>query len=166
MDEEKDIWDELESGHSSSPTSSTMESTETLPQTTTNFNNQTKVFLEQIKDKHKKDDLEKIYETFKNDNELVMNPKKFKDTIAVRKNGKKLKRSLTFCTLTGIYLVLLSLFYVKSAVCLLIAEFLFTFFYIKTGKKDRPKIDATNLSSLITLDRKQDPLLRSLGTVL
>ena len=101
MDEEKDIWDELESGHSSSPTSSTMESTETLPQTTNNFNNQTKVFLEQIREKNKKDDLEKIYETLKNDNELVMNPKQLKDTIAVRKNGKKLKRSLTFCTLTG-----------------------------------------------------------------
>ena len=101
MDEEKDIWDELESGHSSSPTSSTMESTETLPQTTTNFNNQTKVFLEQIREKNKRDDLEKIYETLKNDNGLLVNPKKSKDTIAVRKNGKKLKRSLTFCTLTG-----------------------------------------------------------------
>ena len=102
MDEEKDLWDELESGHSSSPTSSTMESTETLPQTNTNFNNQTKVFLEQIREKNKKDDLEKIYETLKNDNGLLLvNPKKSKDTIAVRKNGKKLKRSLTFCTLTG-----------------------------------------------------------------
>ena len=56
MDEEKDIWDELESGHSNSPTSSTMESTETLPQTNTNFNDQTKVFLEQIREKNKKDD--------------------------------------------------------------------------------------------------------------
>ena len=104
MDEENGKWNELESGHSSSPTSSTMESTETLPQTNTNFNNQTKVFLEQIREKNKKDDLEKIYKTLKNDNELVLNPKKFKDTIAMSKNGKKLKRSLTFCTLTGTYL--------------------------------------------------------------
>ena len=163
MDEEKDIWDELESGHSSSPTSSTMESTETLPQTNTNFNNQTKVFLEQIREKNKKDDLEKIYETLKNDNELVMNPKQFKDTIAVRKKGKKLKRSLTFCTLTGTGCFK----YVKSELFVyFLPNFCLHFFYVKTGKKDRPKIDATNLSSLITLDRKQDPLLRSLGTVL
>ena len=101
MDEENGKWNELESGHSSSTTSSTMESTETLPQTTTNFNNQTRVFLEQIREKNKRDDLEKIYETLKNDNGLLVNPKKSKDTIAVRKNGKKLKRSLTFCTLTG-----------------------------------------------------------------
>ena len=139
MDEEKDIWDELESGHS-------LESTETLPQTNINYNNQTRVFLQQIREKHKKNDLEKT-----SDGLLGNNPKKLKDS-------KKLKRSLTFCTLTGRQ-------YVNSAVCLLLAKFLFTFYTALTGKKDRPKIDSTNLSSLITLDRKQDPLLRSLGTV-
>ena len=101
MDEEKDIWDELESGHS-------LESTETLPQTNINYNNQTRVFLQQIREKHKKNDLEKT-----SDGLLGNNPKKLKDS-------KKLKRSLTFCTLTGRQ-------YVNSAVCLLLAKFLFTF---------------------------------------
>ena len=68
---------------------------ETLPQTNINYNNQTRVFLEQIREKHKKDDLEKTCETV-NSNGLA-NPRRLKDTII----RKKLKRSLTFCTLTG-----------------------------------------------------------------
>ena len=39
---------------------------ETLPETNTNYNNQTRVFLEQIREKHKKDDLEKTCETVNN----------------------------------------------------------------------------------------------------
>ena len=111
-DKQKDVWDKLESGAKSLPT---LENSNNFPNSQTNYNYQARSFLKQIQEDKNVNGI--INEANNNDNIL----------------RKKLKRSLTFCSLTG--------------------------------RKERPKIDSTNLSNLITINKRDDYLLGSLGSL-